>query len=1258
MKTTCLCLFRFAHLNICATAMSEFNSIFKELKTHFAPSIEWTDIEDWLCEADNGETKDQHSVMFWSLPMCRQIIHIQDQQLQTLRDLCNCIRAMRSSDPNSFDIEHDNWENIEDISPKQYLAFIYALSSLAKIPQQLMKVAPQQLNEHRNIQLALSAVSAYFLTITIPGAKSYGIFDEDIIEHCLKVFKLLETNGQSGVRADNLWIQFSTICDDIVLVFRYVQFKDHIKPRDNILRCLLEVIYLNCKTGNNNSCARQVQAKCFELLTEIANEHNGKVYDTLMLIMKLTFSMHIYPQGGEQISDWFINQIEVQPETIAKVLQFYIECVITNPIREWKPCDEKVAIGYAAKYDAALYAKCNKCCAKFLLDAVRADDAVGIQVRSLDLIERMLQQQVQVEWSLFRHDVSTMPREVALLRETIRSINDKTITVRRKACQVLNVILRQSCPITTRILNECISFVQFSDDHSTAGHLRPQPVQYAYSFEGAELLEPEVIKLPEVLYQRYLSAENGLARCAGISLLERLVLINPRIMYDTDFEQEMSRLAVDMLSSVRRAALDMVDNLLEAYCDCSILVRIYCRIWPCLLNDEDIALQKLAIQSFNRKVLRNIVALEYTNGPKQLLPWCILTTLLRLQPRDYLKQRLTILLQQEPGFVTLELVNTIISHLSTSMATEAWSLLLLLSSRIQNNLDVLINTLNRLSSCNNVFNQILAFQLISYCMPRFSKSALNQLFNRLCDALSTGSLCLPLVSPAILLLGHIDGFAHSQAPEDSTNPDDWKLNLLRRVTIGISECTHSLNDVVRLECLLGCYSDLIVMTSEETDMMVFDLALSYLKMYVQLDEANFDTRNERFMNWMVVVAGRLSLRDNNLAHRLANLYGLILTKNDRPQLVNSTLIALNDLGKKYPSILENNMQCILIKLNSKYSMTRVRTYRCVKDVILAGNIKLKGAILIALLSGLVDESVEVVREADAFFIRYQKLYDKLLFQHCLKEVPFDFNDQTFLNGSQRVDPNYSSPLKGRAMCKKRRLIYNHIIASLDHNTLLMYFGQLKLLAEKTKDKTFIKSTGAIDVVLDILFIMRRICLSTKTKRQGGAPAEGEQEAEVQEEAAVPVELHATATDKSTAKSRGRGGARKRDLGEEALKQLERSLRYVEETQRNLSSVMNAELQHEIDLMCKAMSMRFPSYTDFAQPAQFWKKYKHTKSTRGKPKRRNNDEPVDDQSTESNSESDSELPLDRHKHSVVLPEKLAERSNTMDYLATELLFQPH
>lgn len=78
--------------------------------------------------------------------------------------------------------------------------------------------------------------------------------------------------------------------------------------------------------------------------------------------------------------------------------------------------------------------------------------------------------------------------------------------------------------------------------------------------------------------------------------------------------------------------------------------------------------------------------------------------------------------------------------------------------------------------------------------------------------------------------------------------------------------------------------------------------------------------------------------------------------------------------------------------------------------------------------------------------------------------------------------------------------------------------------------------------MDILFIMRRICFCTKSKGgQGGAQTECDTENAVDEEevaAAPAAELLPSGTSTSTPLpkgGRGRGGARKRDMGEEPVR---------------------------------------------------------------------------------------------------------------------------
>lgn len=236
--------------------MSEFNRIFADLKRNYVPGLQWVDVEEMLYGEEAGETVLlERARKFWSLTMCKQEIHKQEAQLQVLRDLSGVLRAMRDENQTTYSNTDDNWANVITISPaSSYLSYIYALIGLAVPPEHVAQAAPSVLNDNINLQLSLNAVSTYLLTLTIPGSKSYGVFDEDVIEQVLKIFRLLEQNANKSVRANTIWMFFLTICDDLKLVFRYVHFKEHLKSRDRIIRCLMEVLYMNFKMGYQNSC--------------------------------------------------------------------------------------------------------------------------------------------------------------------------------------------------------------------------------------------------------------------------------------------------------------------------------------------------------------------------------------------------------------------------------------------------------------------------------------------------------------------------------------------------------------------------------------------------------------------------------------------------------------------------------------------------------------------------------------------------------------------------------------------------------------------------------------------------------------------------------------------------------------------------------------------------------------------------------------------------------------------------------------------
>lgn len=289
------------------------------------------------------------------------------------------------------------------------------------------------------------------------------------------------------------------------------------------------------------------------------NAHNGEPEQTLLKLMNMTVFLHTYPsrpksQNGncntadnecEHISDWFIKCIGKYPRLLVKVLNFYIECIVTNPVKSWKGDQIQKALEYAAKYDANLFTKCNESCVEFLCEAIYADE-VMIRSRAIDLIAKILQTESKVDWQMFRHEVSNTPREVLLIKELIDSLQDQNNNIKLKAVQALNLVLTKGSPIAQQILNECVKFTTFFDENV---HLpdeprvskneirfeKPNGQQPQYTFEGHGIVESCISKMPSHIFEYLYQSPMSYIRRAGIMFMEQLVKLNPLLIFNTNF---------------------------------------------------------------------------------------------------------------------------------------------------------------------------------------------------------------------------------------------------------------------------------------------------------------------------------------------------------------------------------------------------------------------------------------------------------------------------------------------------------------------------------------------------------------------------------------------------------------------------------------------------------------------------------------------------------------------------------------------------
>lgn len=243
--------------------MSELINVFKKLNEYCMVNLLWEEVEELLenvqqykttkppSTGNDGAQLEQAMLKFISIPLVQRAA-VDEQIISILMELCANLRRLRSETESSYDNTYDCWDQVVKVAPRDgYLAFIYTLSALIQIDT----------FSEIYIKLSILAVNTYFLSLTIPGAKGFHIFEEEIIKHCLHVFSLIERiqnpiflEKMSRNIAIQIWIQFTTLCDDLKLVLRYVHFNEYQEARNVLLKKLIDLQYLNHERGYSNIC--------------------------------------------------------------------------------------------------------------------------------------------------------------------------------------------------------------------------------------------------------------------------------------------------------------------------------------------------------------------------------------------------------------------------------------------------------------------------------------------------------------------------------------------------------------------------------------------------------------------------------------------------------------------------------------------------------------------------------------------------------------------------------------------------------------------------------------------------------------------------------------------------------------------------------------------------------------------------------------------------------------------------------------------
>lgn len=294
---------------------------------------------------------------------------------------------------------------------------------------------------------------------------------------------------------------------------------------------------------------------------------------------------------------------------------------------------------------------------------------------------------------------------------------------------------------------------------------------------------------------------------------------------------------------------------------------------------------------------------------------------------------------------------------------------------------------------------LIALEVLCSCIEEFSLSALNHAFSHILSSIKEGKMLPLIIGKAIDLLLLIDNRSQSMDKNGVVPADDnlaskvWILDLHEYLEEQILDQMKNFpqNHGTYL-CLLYAYSEINMHTRRSPQEVIITFLQKFMTECLKLSETNLDLENERLLNSMIFLCGRFALRDSLVAQSTCSIYAKALRIIDRPPVVNTIMVALTDLCKKHTYIVEGILSDILKKLSSSYDINRIETFKCFEKLILQDQLKLRGTLLLFLLTAIIDSNVALSNRAKKFFDEYTTKKNRVLFRKCLFECPFILNE--------------------------------------------------------------------------------------------------------------------------------------------------------------------------------------------------------------------------------------------------------------------------
>ncbi|ETN62209.1 hypothetical protein AND_006101 [Anopheles darlingi] len=756
------------------------------LPQYFDPNMT-VELIDEMCQeerADEPESNAQRLDLRDS-PMVQRALEQPTQLLELMRDIILEVKTVRRT-AGLFD-KYDNWQYFaKQLSVDQFLAFVYAFAILA-----------EQDSTGTDRKLAVTAARMYLVLLSTPGQKQTRAFDEQVLLKCLDVLKIEERSSEAGKHSS---IDFIAILEDLELLLSCMTLKNCGTVKLHLVKWLVGIIKYCIKQETHRAFAEKLAGKCYEILSTICSsehdDHNECANNISLIFNKTALFYQLEYKNvppALQVYNFFLKLLEQHPKDTSSILTNFIKSVLTNPPKVFAKTDDYAyLLDVAVKYELALYSKCNISIVEYLSQLETQADT-STRSNTLEMIARLGTMECTVDWVLFRSEISTVPREIEMVRLVCNKLAEKNNTIKLKAFQCLLKLMQNGNQVIHQIFHDAF-FRNYEDDEESS-YLQMNDIEELYQMaevdlgisrklfqlpqqtrksldepveggaqqektstsredeegtskiDGIDTIRDTLKSLPAIIYEA-LRSSNSAIRRVSFSCLEYILELDRNRIDDPLFASSVVQLAKDNVMLVRRTALNVLSKLLTLHPNYAAIIKLWSKCILIFLDDNDEKLKESAIESLKRNVFDNICRYEDSSSRKKFTPWLIVRSILVLGKINVLKAAIDSWVQK--SFLTANNFSIIESHIFTVNYTEAWIVLSIIANKMKSrNPDVVIKILKEMLQ-QDVYNSTICLQyilsVIKSWLHDFSTVKLNELFKMLWDILRTGSTNVSLVS--------------------------------------------------------------------------------------------------------------------------------------------------------------------------------------------------------------------------------------------------------------------------------------------------------------------------------------------------------------------------------------------------------------------------------------------------------------------------------------------------------------------------------